>query len=382
MPRAETISRRRCVVDGSGRLEPLFRFADFPVYMGVTDGPPEQDLVQDMAWAICRDCGCIQLAELIPAEILYARSHNSGLVGRIWTQHHAAFAEFVLEHAPRSVLEVGAGHGLLSIEVHKRRPDVAWTVVEPNPTPQPGCRARFIRGFFPRDLEPALSADALVNSHFIEHLFAPAEFFRQAAGFLKPGQMHLFSVPNMPEMLARKYNNCLNFEHSYYLTPSCVARFAADAGFEIVARRSFLDDHSHFYALRRCAGPVPAPLPAPGACAENRTLFEAYTRHHRDDVARLNAFLEADPGPVFLFGAHVFSQYLCAFGLRHARIRAILDNDPGKQGRRLAGTGLRVDSPRVLAGEASPAVILRAGAYDAEIRADIVANVNPGTRFL
>lgn len=377
----EAIRRDRCVVDASERLEPLYRFRDFPVYMGCTDEPAGGDLSHDMSWMICADCGCVQLGELIPADILYARSHNSGLVGGLWARHHQEFAEFILRFSPRTVLEIGAGHGLLSINAHKQRPDIDWTVIEPNPTPQPGCRARFIKGFFPVDLEPGMTVDALVHSHFLEHLFQPDVFFAQAAAFVGAGSFHIFSVPNMRVMLERKYTNCLNFEHTYYLTEDYIEAFLARAGFEIVDRRLFLDDHSIFYATRKLAQRGNAMPPADGY-AHNRRLYEDYVRFHEDEVAQLNRFIADNPGQVFLFGAHVFSQYLCAFGLRHEDIRAVLDNDASKQGRRLAGTGLTVASPDVLRGIESPAVILRAGVYNDEIRTDILANINPHTRFL
>ncbi len=383
----EILPRRTCAIDGSPRLEPLHRFRDFPVYMGCTDDPPDDDPTHDMAWSICRDCGCIQLTELVPLPVLYARSHNSGLVGGLWARHHEAFAEFILAHGPASVLEVGAGHGILSIQVHRRRPAVDWVAVEPNPTPQPGCRARFIRGFFPADVEADLSVDAVVHSHFLEHLYEPRRFFADLGRFLAPGRLLIFSVPNMRVMLDRKYTNCLNFEHSYFLDEAAIDRLLAEAGFETVDRWPFLDDHSLFYAARRTEEGVAVPGataggPTADAHAANRAAYAAYLRHHEEEVARLNAFMAAHDGEVFLFGAHVFSQYLFAFGLDQGRLAAVLDNDPAKQGRRLSGSRLSVASPEVLRTARRPAVILKAGVYNQEIRDDIVTRINPETRFV
>jgi hypothetical protein len=83
-----------------------------------------------------------------------------------------------------------------------------------------------------------------------------------------------------------------------------------------------------------------------------------------------------------LFGAHVFAQYMLAFGLDGSRLAGILDNDPNKQGKRLCGTSLAVYSPSVLAGHARPIVILRAGVYNDEIRAGITTKANADTVFL
>ena len=85
--------------------------------------------------------------------------------------------------------------------------------------------------------------------------------------------------------------------------------------------------------------------------------------------------------PVYLFGAHVFAQYLIAFGLDTSRIVSLLDNDPKKQGKRLYGTTLLVQSPAVLRGDRRPTVILKAGVYNEEIKDDMLANINESTTF-
>ena len=86
-------------------------------------------------------------------------------------------------------------------------------------------------------------------------------------------------------------------------------------------------------------------------------------------------------GKVYLFGAHVFSQYLIGFGLDERGIECIIDNDSKKQGKRLSGTSLIVRSPKVLEGLNNVAVILRAGVYNNEIKEDIMNNINPNVVF-
>jgi SAM-dependent methyltransferase len=377
--RIDPIPRTRCVLCDGDALSPLHAFRDFPVWMGCTDAPPADDPRHDMRWTICEACGTIQLSSLVPLDVLYARSHNSGVVGGLWAAHHRAFADFVLEHAPRAVLEIGGGHGLLSMHCHERDPSIDWTILEPNPTPRPGCRARYVRGFFDRTFHADRPVDTVVHSHLFEHLYAPADFLAELGRVLPPGGRHLFSMPNLPAMLDRCYTNCINFEHTWFADlPQLEAAFAR-AGLRIVERRPFLDDHSVFFATERVD---PLDVPIPSATAANRARWARYVEHHRTLVDALNAQIGAHDGPVHLFGAHVFSQYLFAFGLDEGRIASILDNDPAKQGLRLCGTGRRVDAPRVLEGERDALVILRAGVYNDEIRRDIVGRINPDVRFI
>ena len=85
---------------------------------------------------------------------------------------------------------------------------------------------------------------------------------------------------------------------------------------------------------------------------------------------------------IYLFGAHIFSQYLKVFGLNTSKINSILDNSKEKEGYRLYGTSLFVENPRVLKNCETPVVILRAGPYNAEIKKQILNEINSNTIFI
>jgi hypothetical protein len=190
----------------------------------------------------------------------------------------------------------------------------------------------------------------------------------------------VFSVPHLSEWLERKYTNCINFEHSILLTEPYIEYLLAKHGFRVVDKRHVMDGHSIFYATVRDSAVMPCALPA-GLYDFNRRLYERFVSYHEQLVADLNARMAAHDGPVHLFGAHIFSQYLLGFGLNPSPIEDILDNDARKHDKRLYGTPLRVRSPKVLRGQARPAVVLKAGIYNEEIKADILANINPDTVF-
>ena len=85
---------------------------------------------------------------------------------------------------------------------------------------------------------------------------------------------------------------------------------------------------------------------------------------------------------MYLFGAHIFSQYLLAFGLDEKDLVCILDNDVEKENKRLYGTNLISHSPKILKDVDEALVILRAGGYNDEIKQDILDNINPKIRFI
>jgi hypothetical protein len=373
------IARTHCVISGNDDLEPLFSFPDFPVFMGCLDQPESSDLKQDMNWLISVGSGLIQLKSPLPLDILYPESHGAGAVGSLWEKHHQAFAQFLSKVQPSSVLEIGGAHGILAKE-YQQFGKTQWTILEPNPSPVEGCNARFIKGFFDDRFTFIEPFDTVVHSHVFEHIYEPNEFMRHLSGFIDSGKHLIFSLPNMQIMLERKYTNCINFEHTVFLTEPYVEYLLAKHGFRLLKKEYFLDDHSIFYATVRDSSVKPVALPDV-LYEKNKQLYLEYVAYHKKLIKDLNSRMANTNQPIYLFGAHVFAQYLIAFGLDTTNIVSLLDNDPKKQGKRLYGTNLNVQSPNALRDVKNPIVILKAGVYNQEIMNDILGNINMAVVF-
>jgi hypothetical protein len=374
------IKRTHCVISGNNDLEPLYSFPKFPVFMGCLDQPESDDLKQDMSWWISRGSGLIQLNPLLPLDILYPESHGAGAVGALWNKHHKAFAHFLNRISPVAVLEVGGAHGILAKE-YQQFGKISWTILEPNPSPVDGCEARFIKGFFDDKFKFDEPIDTVVHSHVFEHIYEPDQFMYHLSEFMEAGKHLVFSLPNMQVMLERKYTNCINFEHTVFLTEPYVEYLLAKHGFKLQAKEYFMADHSIFYAAVRDTTIKPLALPH-GLFEKNKKLYTDYVSYHENLIKELNLQMRETTQPVYLFGAHVFAQYLIAFGLDTSRIVSLLDNDPKKQGRRLYGTNLMVQSPSVLREVKNPIVILKACVYSEEIKKDILGDINNSAIFL
>jgi hypothetical protein len=374
------IIRTHCAISGRADLEPLYTFTQFPVFMGCTNQPREKDILADMDWGISRSSGLIQLRQLVPLEVLYPESHGSGSVGVIWEQHHAAFAQFIRSFEPTGVLEIGGAHGILARN-YAAYAQIPWTILEPNPSPVAGCPAVFIKQFFDDKFTFQGQFDTIVHSHLFEHIYEPRKFMQSLTNFTKLGQRLIFSLPNMEVMLRRKYTNCINFEHSLFLTEAYVEFLLSAHGFVMERKEYFKDDHSIFYAAQRSATAPTASL-SERLYEQNLAIHDQYIRHYQGLISDINAKIQSVSKPIYLFGAHIFAQYLIAFGLDTTSISCILDNDPKKHGRRLYGTDLMVDSPKILRDKGSALVILKAGVYNDEVRGDIMNNINPSIEFL
>jgi len=375
------IPRFQNVVDQREDLLIIHELKNFPVFMGCVEHGPEDDICADMTWTISENTGIIQLNKLIPLQILYQSEHDPGLIGGIWLQHAEEFAVFIKKFKPKSVLEIGGAHGILSRE-YRQKDYISWTVLEPNPSPAPGVDVDFIKGFFDEKFILEHEVDTVVHSHLFEHVYYPSEFKRHISSFLNEGQNLIFSLPNMEEMLKRNYTNCLNFEHTIFLSEPYVEYFLSKNGFRLIEKKYFKDDHSIFYAFVKDSEAILSELP-PGLYEHNKKLYLNYVQYLQKLIFNLNAKIlkTKDNQQIYLFGAHVFAQSLIQFGLNTERIVNLLDNNINKQGLRLYGTNLSVESPEILADVENPIVIMKVGVYNNEIMEDILTNINPNSIF-
>jgi len=377
------LQRTKDIFDG-GEVENIGPSFMMPVRMDCVNSEEVSDSFREMQWQIGKNSGFIQLKKLVDPELLYHTSHFVPL-GDIWKEHNRQLSQLIYQFRPSKILEIGGGSGALSYEyIENLSSQTDWLIVEPYPIPLIGVKAKYIESFFTADIEIAMDPDIIVHSHVWEHMYNPKQFLKDVIKKLPVGGLHVFSIPNMKEMLARGYTNCLNFEHTVFLREEYIDSMLSELGFSTVEKRNYLDDHSIFYVTKKLSEPVLDKSPTVSLYSENRHLFSQFIDRLEMTVAELNLQMSYTPTGTdfFLFGAHIFSQYLIAMGLNTSKIAAILDNNPLKQGKRLYGTSLYVTSPEVLRFINTPTVILKAGAYDQEIRDGIIRNINQATRFL
>ncbi len=344
-------------------MEHLHTFRDFPVYIGCTDEPFEKDVRADMIFDICRDTGVIQLRSLLPLDVVYGKYHSEA-IGGIWEEHHSQFAELVAQSGCSHVLEVGGSNGAFAKEVLKRAPDVSWTIVEPSPLQLEDERITVVSEYFDEKFQPSFDVDTIVHSHVLEHMYDPIIAIERMRDILPIGGKHIFSIPNLFLWFQNKQVNTLNFEHSVFLTEYFVDALLARYGFHIL-HKEYYGEHSIFYETERVEDVKSVALK--NKYEEYKGLFLDFVEYHDRIAENFNKKIVNSDQEVYLFGAHIFSQFLVHSGLDASRIDCVLDNSQIKQGKRLYGTSLRVKSPDLLRGKDRPVVILKVGAYRDEV---------------
>lgn len=377
-----TILKERTIslITNKNNLEHLYTLSDFPVFMGCVETTQNEDIVADMVWDICKDTGLIQLRGLLPLEVLYMNQHNDG-TGKIWAEHYGAFAKFLYKYKPKNILEIGGAHDQIARNYKELDANINWTIIEPNPEHIiEDNKIKVIKDWFDDKFVIDEHFDTIIHSHVFEHTYNPIVFIEHIAKFMKKGDRHIFTFPNLLPMLKLKWTNCLNFEHTVFLTEEITEYILKRFGFIILEKQYYGNPHSIFYATEKVATPVDV-VSMENKYEEYKKVFTNYVNFHLNMIKELNEKIEASDIPVYLFGAHIFSQSLIQFGLKTDKIVSILDNSPLKQGKRLYGTKFMIESPKVLKNKGPANVILKAGGYDEEIKKDILENINSEVTF-
>jgi hypothetical protein len=288
------------------------------------------------------------------------------------------------------VLEIGGANGMLAKTYLKNEPNAVWTILDPNANVEVAKNIKLIKGFID-DLYDETSRmeydneefDAVVHTHTFEHLYSPIDFLRTLGKILgknKKNKKMIFSIPNMKKGLEAKFTNMLNFEHSYYMDERHVDYMLQESGFVLLEKKYF-KDHSIFYATEFQGSSKFGEI-CPDLYNENYTLFKEFINFHRNEIEIINKKISNFSGPVYLFGAHIFSQFLIFNGLDTSRVISVLDNGPMKIGKRLYGTDFVVTSPTALNKDKVAMIILKAGAYNAEIKKQITEKINKNIIFV
>jgi hypothetical protein len=357
------ITRTNSIITGGNNLELLYELESFPVFIGCTSKPFEDDVFANMTWMICKDSGMIQLQSLLPLDLVYSEFHSEA-IGSIWKMHHEEFCKFINKYSLGNILEIGGSNGLLAQKYQSNfRSNSFWTIIEPNPSYKGNDSIKVIQDFF--DEEVIISdVDTIVHSHVLEHLYDPNILLKHIFSSLPKSGKHIFSIPNLRLYLEQKFSNAINFEHTYFLTEYFTDYLLNISGFEIIEKYYF-GEHSIFYSTEK---KLEMGKPTIKNCyAENRQLYLNMIEFYDSEVKKINDRITSFDGEVFLFGGHIFSQFLLHRGLNNNRIAGIIDNSTLKHDKRLYGTHLIVHSPMILKDKSNVAVIVKAGQYQAEV---------------
>lgn len=326
--------------------------------MGTTNSPSTDDVFIDAIWATCYECGCIQLTTLVDPKLLYSNSHNPGTVGLTWNKHHTEFSKFVMsEWKGTDIAEIGAStlHLYKLLSAHK---SLNYTVIDPSM--KPTSEVTVIPELFTNVDVYNKKFSTIIHSHTVEHFYDPISDLISMKYMLVTGGKIIMSVPLTHVQLEHHHLNALNLEHTYSINLNILLHMLDDAGLSAIKIERFNDYCVFVSAVRK----------------SSTGTYESHIKNIKSTVKQINDYGK----PIYMFGAHVFSQTLINAGVT-CPIIAVLDDDVHKIGHRLYGTDVMVQSPTILANVIHPVVLVRAAQYTNEIVGRI-NDINPTTTFI
>lgn len=238
-------------------------------------------------------------------------------------------------------------------------------------TTEAGARLTFVRDFY----GPAwrsLAPDYLACRHTLEHIGPVATFVRTIRATLgdRFDTIVMFELPDLRRILLEQAFWDLYYEHASYFTAGSLARLFRREGFAVHALWRCYDDQYLILECRPAPGPTAPALPLEEDLAETRALvaaFRARIQAKLDGLAARLSEWRRQGRRVALWGsgskAVAFSTLLGG----DAAGAAVVDVNPHKWGKYLAGTGQRIAAPDELRTIRPDVVIVMNPIYLSEI---------------
>jgi len=301
----------------------------------------------------------------------------------------------------KDIVEIGAGKGDFLIMLCAMSGNRGWGY-DPSYVPEPGYTApnvTFVEDFYTEKYIDQ-RADLIVCRHVLEHIEDPDAFLAQVRRAVGEQQsVVFFEVPDALWTLRRGGIWDVIYEHCSYYSPSSLAHLFQRHGFRVLAVNEVFG--GQFLTIEATpAGVEPASdaaatggngqVPAGSAAisaddllaltADAHAFAASYAAKRDEWRARLRELAAAGQRGVVWGAGSKGVTFLNATGAGE-EIVAVVDINPRKQGKYVAGTGQRIVAPTELATLRPDFVIIMNANYRAEI-GEMLAEVGVAANVL
>jgi SAM-dependent methyltransferase len=338
----------------------------------------------DLDLAFCPACGFIQNNRFVPALTTYSAAYEES---QAFSRHFLRFVDALIDGldrrlhlAGRTVLEIGCGKGDFLIRLVERtgaigigidpafRADrVVTTAAE---------RLTFIAAAYGA-AHADLEADLVCCRHTLEHIPDVERLLRLLRRNIggRSGVTVFCEVPDTTRILREAAFWDVYYEHCSYFTAGSLARLLRRTGFRVTDLRHGYDgQYLLLEAEPASARDAGEPLELEESPASTAALVAGFGTAVAAELARLRAALDgwrAAGHRVVLWGSgSKATAYLTSLDVG-AEVRAVVDINPHKAGRYVAGTGHRIEPPDRLPELAPDVVVVMNPVYEMEIRSSL-----------
>jgi hypothetical protein len=352
----------RCPSCGAGHLQEFYEQCGLPVHSCLLLEDPDearQFPTGDLRLAFCAWCGFITNAAFDPRRQRYSERYEEtqGFSPR-FREFASSLAERWIERYDlhhRGLVEIGCGKGEF-LQLICQLGDNTGIGIDPSWVPDrlvADRRVRYVQDFYTSSFGP-LVADAVICRHTLEHIHPVGEFLRTIRHGIgdRTDTVILFELPDVRRVLEEAAFFDVYYEHCSYFSLGSLARTFRATGFEVLDLSLAFDDQYLLIEARPSTTPgAGQPLPE----EDDLDVLQALTEGFAAAVSQRLADLRAQVSRVVSAGrrAVVWGSgskgvaFLTSLGLDD-EITFVVDINPHKNGKFMAGTGHAIVTPEML----------------------------------
>jgi SAM-dependent methyltransferase len=378
-----------CNACGSSAIQTFYRLHGVPAHSCLMLSSREEALAfprGDIELGFCRGCGFIGNLRFDPALNRYSAAYEE-------TQAYSPrFLRFLDELWDEQIARFGLGPGMTALEIGCGKGEFLVGLCEksgcngigldPSYRPERTRSSAAERMTFIRDLYGPkyahLQADYVCCRHTLEHI-APVRDFLRLVRETIGDRRHVnvfFELPDMERILEQGAFWDVYYEHCTYFTRGSLARLFRSAGFDVHRLYKAYDEQYLMLEAQPAPGPTDALLPHEDDLATTAALVARFERQVRERLRSLSEMIaqhRARGSRLAIWGSGSKCVSLISSLRLGPELVAIVDINPHKHGKFLAGSGLEIVSPDVLRSLRPEVVLVMNSIYGEEIRHDLAA---------
>jgi SAM-dependent methyltransferase len=337
----------------------------------------------DIKLGCCGNCGFVSNTAFNPTVHEYSTQYEETQgFSSTFRAFHSRLAASLIEKfdlRDKTVVDIGCGKGeflTLLCEMggnHGIGFDPAF-VKERNPAPE-GLDIKFVQDFY-SDKYSDVQADFFCCKMTLEHIPDTADFIRivrRAIGD-KPNSIVFFQVPDLVRVLIDLAFWDFYYEHCSYFSAGSLSRVFREAGFEVLETWTDYDDQYLMITARPCSEILPmsdlernAPAVVAAAIAE----FVPQQADRVDHWKQQLKDLRKSGGRAVVWGSGSKGvAFLTMLNFNEA-IEYVVDINPYRQGKFMAGTGQQIVAPDFLREYKPDVAIAMNPVYGPEIQQEL-----------
>jgi hypothetical protein len=337
-----------------------------------------------MALKYCAGCAHVFNALYDASLTHYTPAYDNSLhFSPRFNQYAAELAERLVDRYGlhgKTVVEIGCGKGEFLKRLCEQGDCRGWGFdrsFDPDRIDEePPERIHFVQEFYTSEHADRLRPDFLCCRHVLEHIADPRAFLdglRQTFGNRTDAALY-FEMPNALFTLKDMGIWDLIYEHCAYFTLSSLTKLMTSSGFDVLAMGETFGGQFIFIEMRPGIGRIHEDLPEAHQAMTVGRYAGQFAEHYRNKLQscreRLAELKERGRTAVVWGGGSKGVTFLNALGAKSG-IDYVVDVNPHKQGKYVAGTGQLVVSPEFLCKLRPTDVMVMNPIYIGEIAASI-----------